>query len=40
MEYIDLGLPSGTLWADCNEEGFYYFDEAVEKYGYRLPTYD
>lgn len=38
MKYIDLGLPSGTLWADSNENGFYTFDEAVEKYGDSLPT--
>ena len=38
MKYIDLGLPSGTLWSDTNEEGFYTFDEAVEKYGDRLPS--
>lgn len=38
MNYIDLGLPSGTLWADANEEGFYTFDEAVEIYGDSLPT--
>ena len=35
--YIDLGLPSGTLWKDTNEEGFYTFDEAVEKFGKSLP---
>lgn len=35
--YIDLGLPSGTLWAEANEEGFYTFDEAVEKFGKSLP---
>lgn len=36
--FIDLGLPSGTLWADENEEGYYTFDEAAEKYGDNLPT--
>lgn len=36
-EYIDLGLPSGTLWADCNEEGDYDFDTAVETFGGNLP---
>ena len=36
-EYIDLGLPSGTLWADCNEEGDYDFDTAVETFGDNLP---
>ena len=38
MDFIDLGLPSGTLWAESNEEGFYTFDEAVSKYGDSLPT--
>ena len=36
-EYIDLGLPSGTLWKNANEEGVYTFDEAVEKFGKSLP---
>ena len=40
MKYIDLGLKSGTLWADENEEGFYTFYDAVSKYGDRLPTYE
>lgn len=35
---IDLGLPSGTLWTESNEDGFYTFDEAVAKYGDSLPT--
>lgn len=38
MKYIDLGLTSGTLWSDTNEEGFYTFDDAVKKYGDSLPT--
>lgn len=38
MNYIDLGLPSGTKWKAENEEGFYTFDKAVEKYGDALPT--
>lgn len=37
-EYIDLGLPSGTLWATENEEGYFTFEEAVEKYGDSLPA--
>lgn len=37
-EYIDLGLPSGTKWKNINEEGLYSFNEAVGKYGNRLPT--
>ena len=36
--YVDLNLPSGTLWAEKNEEDYYTFDEAVEKYGNSLPT--
>lgn len=37
--YVDLGLPSGTLWKDKNEEGgFYTYDQAMAKYGSNLPT--
>lgn len=44
-EWVDLGLPSGTLWASCNvgasspEEygGYYTFDEAQE---FNPPTLD
>lgn len=36
--YVDLGLPSGTLWKDHNENGFYNYDEAVQKFGSSLPT--
>lgn len=44
---IDLGLPSGTLWACCNvgaskpEEygGYYAWGETEEKYDYSLGTY-
>lgn len=38
FEYVDLGLPSGTLWAKSNAPGFYTFDEAVEKFGDNLPS--
>lgn len=38
-EYVDLGLPSGTLWKDRNEDGgFYTYDDAVAKFGSNLPT--
>ena len=38
-ELVDLGLPSGTLWKDKNEEGgFYTYEQAVSKFGNRLPT--
>lgn len=41
--YVDLGLPSGTLWKNTNEEGgsrgsFFYFKEALEKFGKKLPS--
>ena len=35
--YIDLGLPSGRLWASENAEGYYTYDEAKEKFGELLP---
>ena len=35
--YVDLGLPSGTLWADQNADGYYTHDEAVAKFGDSLP---
>ena len=46
-EYVDLGLPSGTLWATCNvgatkpEEygGFYAWGEIEEKDKYDWNTY-
>ncbi|MBP5535663.1 MAG: hypothetical protein J6X62_02605 [Bacteroidales bacterium] len=38
-DYVDLGLPSGTLWKDKNEEGgFYTYEQAVNKFGDKLPT--
>lgn len=37
--YVDLGLPSGTLWKDKNEAGgFYTYDQAISKFGDKLPT--
>lgn len=38
VNYVDLGLPSGTLWAVQNEEGYFTYDEAVEQFGAALPT--
>ena len=32
MRYVDLGLPSGILWAEENEPGVYTFEETVEKF--------
>ena len=36
--YVDLGLPSGTKWKNANEMGFYDYNEAIEEFGYYLPT--
>ena len=39
QEWVDLGLPSGTLWKNKNEEcGLITFDKAVATYGDMLPT--
>ncbi|MCR4829033.1 MAG: hypothetical protein K5864_06180 [Bacteroidales bacterium] len=38
-EYVDLGLPSGTLWKNANEDGFFTYEQAMEKFGDTLlPT--
>lgn len=38
-EYVDLGLPSGTLWKTKNEKGVYYaYDEAITLFGNQLPS--
>lgn len=38
-KFVDLGLPSGTLWKSKNEDGgFYAYYEAVHKFGSNLPT--
>lgn len=39
--YVDLGLPSGTLWKNQNEGrdyARYTYDSAVSKFGNKLPT--
>ena len=36
--YVDLGLSSGTYWKETNESGFYNYDDAVSKFGNKLPT--
>lgn len=35
--YVDMGLPSGTLWKNKNEKGLIAYDEAI-KFGNKLPT--
>ena len=40
-QYVDLGLPSGTLWCAKNEGGDhtrYTYDEAISNFGSKLPT--
>ncbi len=37
FRFVDLGLPSGRLWATENAPGFYTFDEAVDTFGELLP---
>lgn len=36
--FIDLGLPTGTLWSDQTEDGLYTQDEAIRIYKNSLPT--
>ena len=36
--FVNLGLPSGTLWKDKNQSGFYTYDEAVRTFSGKLPT--
>ena len=36
--YVDLGLQSGTLWKDENENVFCDYDDAVSMFGSKLPT--
>lgn len=38
--YVNLGLPSGTLWKDRNEDKRYTYDEAVNVFGLKLPSKD
>lgn len=46
QEFIDLGLPSGNLWATENEVAengqplYATYDEAVKQFGENLPTQD
>ena len=37
-DFIDLGLPSGRLWAKENEPGYHQFDGAVRSFGDLLPS--
>lgn len=37
QEYVDMGLPSGTLWKAINE-GMYDWDTAMRMYGDKIPS--
>lgn len=36
--YVDLGLPSGTLWKSRNENRWYTYNGALLQYGDKLPS--
>lgn len=38
MEFIDLGLPSNTLWASEDENGKHSYADSVGKYGIGIPS--
>lgn len=39
QDFVDLGLPSGTLWSTRNEGGdFYTYEQALAQFGNSLPT--
>lgn len=38
INYIDLGLPSGTLWADKSDGEYYTKYQAAKKFGKNIPT--
>lgn len=37
-EYVDLGLPSGTIWKSRDDASFYTYDRAISEFGNRLPS--
>lgn len=39
LGYVDLDLPSGTLWKEYNE-GCFTMTEAIKKFGNQIPTND
>lgn len=38
QQYVDLGLPSGTLWKKKNEKDLYEYQEAVSLFENQIPT--
>lgn len=39
-DYVDLGLPSGTLWCSKNENGYFSYDMANSRFRQHLPSYE
>ena len=39
MEWVDLGLPSGTLWAKCDVDRKMTFTDAGRYFGSRMPSW-
>lgn len=37
-QYVDLGLPSGTLWKQTKETGTYTYDDAIRYFDGFLPS--
>lgn len=37
-QYVDLGLPSGTLWKKWNENELYEYQDAINQFGNQIPT--
>lgn len=37
-DWVDLGLPSGTLWASVPENDYYKWDEAMQIFGVNIPS--
>lgn len=37
-QWVDLGLPSGTLWKNTNENGLYSHSKAANTFGNSLPS--
>lgn len=38
FEFVDLGLPSGTLWASRNTDEMMSYRDAISNYGAHVPT--
>lgn len=36
--YVDLGLPSKTKWATTNVEGYFTYEQALNRFGDKLPN--